>query len=249
MRHRLLVVLLVAVVSQVLGADPSLAGPKKKKKKAPPAEPAAVAEVAAPESPPTPSPAPPVPATAGETTAAAPVVSTSPNTGASHLPPPFSAGATTLSAGLQIGSNDLDFGIGIRGGYTLPQGIYIGGIADYWFGKSETQSVPGTTFQVSASAHAWDLFATGGYDFGITPAIVLRPYAGLGLIYSWGHACFPDPLSGNQTCADASDSSAAGLLGGQGLMSFGRFNLGGDLRLMIADETAAILTVQAGTIF
>src|SRR5690349_17255626 len=70
---------------------------------------------------------------------------------------PFAQAATwsrpQASAGLRFGTNHLNLGLGARGGYTLPQGVYIGGVLDYFLGED--------------SAHMFDFGVEGGYDFKI----------------------------------------------------------------------------------
>jgi hypothetical protein len=67
-------------------------------------------------------------------------------------------------------------GLGARGGYTLPQKIYIGGAFVYHFGQS--QDFPGG----SVSEHLFYLGAEGGYDLVIpsVPQLLIQPYLGLG---------------------------------------------------------------------
>ncbi len=69
------------------------------------------------------------------------------------------------------------FGLGARGGYTLPQKIYIGGTFVYHFGESQSSGA------FSASESLFYVGPEGGYDFAIpsAPQILIRPYLGLGL--------------------------------------------------------------------
>jgi hypothetical protein len=69
------------------------------------------------------------------------------------------------------------FGLGARGGYTLPQKVYIGGTFVYHFGQSESDG----TF--TASESLFYVGPEGGYDIAIpsAPQILIRPYLGLGL--------------------------------------------------------------------
>ena len=102
---------------------------------------------------------------------------------------PFSA-----SAHLHWGSgiNILDdtspsafgFGLGLRGGYTLSFGLYIGALFDYYIGTTETlidtRTEPDTVFDAQfRSAH---LAMEVGYDFKILSTLLLRPYIGFGYL-------------------------------------------------------------------
>ncbi len=89
---------------------------------------------------------------------------------------PDRAGA---SAGILVGwgfDSAYKFGLGARGGYTLPQKIYIGGTFVYHFGSSESDGL------VSTSEHLFYLGPEGGYDLVIpsVPQLLIRPYLGLG---------------------------------------------------------------------
>jgi hypothetical protein len=84
-----------------------------------------------------------------------------------------------VSAGLLLGYGFDDaykFGLGARGGYTLPQKVYIGGTFVYHFGESNSGG------GVTVSEHLLYLGPEGGYDFAIpgVPQILVRPYLGLG---------------------------------------------------------------------
>jgi hypothetical protein len=71
---------------------------------------------------------------------------------------------------LGYGFNDgYHLGLGVRGGYTLAQKIYIGGTFVYNFGNDNV-----SLFYVGPE---------GGYDFVIpsAPQVMIRPYLGLGL--------------------------------------------------------------------
>jgi len=83
------------------------------------------------------------------------------------------------SAGVQLGygfDSAYKFGLGVRGGYTLAQKVYLGGTFVYHFGES--QSAGGIT----SSEHLLYVGPEGGYDIVIpsAPQILIRPYLGLG---------------------------------------------------------------------
>jgi hypothetical protein len=90
--------------------------------------------------------------------------------------PPDPEGA---SAGLLVGwafQDAYKFGIGARGGYTLPQKVYVGGTFVYHTGNSQSQ------LGITVDEHLFYLGAEGGYDFVIpsAPQVLVRPYLGLG---------------------------------------------------------------------
>jgi hypothetical protein len=78
----------------------------------------------------------------------------------------------SIEAELGFGFNSIyDFGIGFRGGYTLPQHIYIGGEFGYFFGGTDG----------FYSYATYNLGPEIGYDIGLAAApVLIRPYAGLG---------------------------------------------------------------------
>jgi hypothetical protein len=83
-------------------------------------------------------------------------------------------------------SENLNFGIGVRGGKTLDNHIYIGGTFIYQLGESTGGTATnglGQSVNYSASTSGFYVGPEGGYDFDLRP-IVLRPYLGLGL-FSW----------------------------------------------------------------
>jgi hypothetical protein len=157
--------------------------------------------------------------------------------------PAFTTERATFAGGVRYGSENLNLGLGFRGGYTLSMNLYLGGLFEYWFGESE--DFPGG----SASASGFDLMFEGGYDFGLTPEFTLRPLGGIGLFKASGEACVTDPFGGGETCTSASNSKAAGSIGGQALYDVGGFNVGGELRLLFADETAALIGANIGAHF
>lgn len=61
-----------------------------------------------------------------------------------------------------------DFATGFRGGYTFPFHLYIGGDLTLYVGNSNN-----IAFSIAPEV---------GYDIGVTPRFVIRPYGGLGLV-------------------------------------------------------------------
>ncbi|HWA78631.1 MAG TPA: outer membrane beta-barrel protein, partial [Polyangiaceae bacterium] len=95
---------------------------------------------------------------------------------------PKTANSLQLGLGLRYGfeMNDGDFnpwglGLGIEGGYTLPNAVYVGGLFEYFFGDS--QELAG----IKVKGNLWQAMAEAGYDIGLTPLFVLRPKIGAGI--------------------------------------------------------------------
>src|SRR5512142_2690600 len=103
------------------------------------------------------------------------------------LEPPATLSTVQLSGGPRFGTNDRDFGVGLRGGYTLPASIYFGGVFDYFFGSTTTVNLPGASGEVKSKF--WLLGAEVGYDLGLTPSIVIRPIAGVGYAHGSVNTC------------------------------------------------------------
>jgi hypothetical protein len=164
------------------------------------------------------------------------------------LEPAFSEGRFGVGGGVRIGGNDLNFGLGGDLGYTLPETpVYLGVLADYWFGDHEEQSAFGAT--VSAEASGYDVLGVVGYDLGLTETIVLRPFGGAGVFHAEGEAC--TALPGEPAdCIEVSDSEAAGVFGGRVLFLLGdTLHLGAEARVLFAEETAGILAGNVGAVF
>jgi outer membrane autotransporter protein len=158
---------------------------------------------------------------------------------------PFTEKKASLSGHLGYGI-DLDdgnlnpygFGMGARGGYTFDPNIYVGGLFDFFFGESDTTSAFGGS--ATASARSWIFQVEGGYDFGVTRTIVLRPKMGLGMTSITGKGCV-SALGLGETCATDTDTDFTFGLGGEALFDLGpvylapemRFNLGGDVSALI----------------
>ncbi len=159
--------------------------------------------------------------------------------------PAFTADHATISGGVRWATENLDLGVGVRGGYTLDMGVYLGAGFDYWFGEKEEQAVPppvGGT--ISAEAHGWDLMGEVGYDIGVAPTIVIRPFGGLGVFHAEGEIC--SPFFG---CQEISDSEAAFEFGGLAVFGFDGLNVVPELRVLIADEAAVLFGGSIGADF
>jgi len=123
------------------------------------------------------------------------------------------------------------FGLGARGGYTLPQKVYIGGTFVYHFGQSQSDG----TFSVSESL--FYVGPEGGYDFAIpsAPQILIRPYLGLGLESVHVSESGGSPIEAVNINASASTSGFSFWPGVTGLYSFTpNFSAGLDARVVVA---------------
>src|SRR5260221_9553909 len=84
------------------------------------------------------------------------------------------AGHASAAALLGNGFKDgVGIGLGVRGGYTLPMNVYVGGTFIYHLGKSE--ATPFGDIKVNIYYFGGEV----GYDIAAGPAVV-RPYLGLG---------------------------------------------------------------------
>jgi len=158
---------------------------------------------------------------------------------------PFTADRVSASLGLGFGSNDLNFGLGARAGFTMRPGIYLGVLGVYWLGKSVDDLNPG--FRTTGSVHAWDVFGNVGYDLAPSERLVLRPFAGYGALATFGDVC-TSGLGGDR-CQSARDSKGAGLVGTQLLFDNFGLTLGGELRVLFAGDVIVVGALEAGARF
>ncbi len=138
------------------------------------------------------------------------------------------------SLGLRYGSDNLNLGLGLNGGYTIDPGVYIGGMFNYFFGESEE------AFGTEVSFSAWMFMVEGGYDFGVTDNLILRPVLGLGVIGMTGEVC----VAGN--CVDNGDTGLELGLGGHVVYVIDTITLGGELRILFGDADAFMAGVNVG---
>lgn len=146
-------------------------------------------------------------------------------TGAAHA-----EGEGHASAGALLGygfKEGVGFGLGVRGGYTLPMNVYLGGTFVYHFGKSES-----TAFG-DASSKVLYFGVEGGYDIEAGPVLV-RPFLGLGdaIVHGNTVTCIG---FGGIGCASVSGSSGYFALwpGAAVFYPLDDFFVGGDARVLI----------------
>ncbi len=153
------------------------------------------------------------------------------------------------SAALLVGDGFKDgynLGLGVRGGYTLPMNVYLGGTFVYHLGKSEpTQSG-------DAKLSLFYLGAEGGYEINAGPLIV-RPFLGLG--YANVMATVPGYCVGSVCAAPTSlsDGRVGIWPGATALFPVGNLFFGADLRYVVLvnteDSNAISFFVTGGTTF
>jgi len=164
----------------------------------------------------------------------------------------FTWNDATVSGGLRFGTEDLNLGFGARGGYTLSQGIYLGGAFDYMFGDTTTRTITetgtNTMLRNEADFDAWFLMFEGGYDLGLAPRFVLRPMAGLGL--SHGAVEFCSTVTGfDPECRDETDENGAFHIGAIAIYDLRPITLNGGLRIFIGDVDGLVLGASVGGSF
>lgn len=150
-----------------------------------------------------------------------------------------------MNAGARYGSDDLNLGLGARGGYTLPNGVYIGGMFDYFIGVSETLMSTGTS--ISQEAHMWDIGAEGGFDFALTDAVMVRPFLGLGIAEASAQVCMD--AVGGPMCVSGSASDSFIEVGGLINYLSGQLMFGGDVRLLAARGSSLVIGGHIGWLF
>jgi hypothetical protein len=80
---------------------------------------------------------------------------------------------------LGYATTNLNLGVGVRGGYTLSNRVYIGGTFVFHLGSSDESESPAG--KLESSARFLYTGAEGGYDIPVGP-VVIRPYGGLGML-------------------------------------------------------------------
>jgi hypothetical protein len=137
----------------------------------------------------------------------------------------------TLNGGPRLATDDLNFGLGINGGYTLNQGVYLGGLFNYFLGEKDESNFGPT--RVEYDFDAWFLMFEGGFDFSLAPKLVVRPTFAMGIAGAHGEVCVITPAG--EACDSDSDSDFQAAVSGQLLYDLGGLTIGGETRLFFAD--------------
>jgi hypothetical protein len=141
------------------------------------------------------------------------------------------------SVGALIGygfKDGVGVGLGLRGGYTLPMNLYLGGTFVYHLGKS----IGGATINV------FYLGVEGGYDIAAGP-VVIRPFLGLGPAFA--HASIPSISIGGVSAGGSETSTKFGFWpGAEVLYPIQNFFIGADLRVLIVSDFTAFSMFATG---
>ena len=147
-----------------------------------------------------------------------------------HAAEPATANVLQLGLGFRYGfdmkdekPNPWGVGVGIDGGYTLPNAVYLGGTFEYFFGGTEE------TPDVDVKANVWQLLAEGGYDIGLADELVLRPKLAAGLA-----------MPRVELCSD---------VGGCDHESSGKFALAPGVKLMILSRIKLMIDARYALVF
>jgi hypothetical protein len=150
----------------------------------------------------------------------------------------YGSAGLLLGFGVPTSSNQADvnpagFGLGVRGGYTLPFNLYLGGTFVYHLGGSRSTPVGDYSMNVLYFG------VEAGYDIEAGP-VIIRPYLGLGDligVVSVPEVCLPAPFGG---CFGGSDSASAfGLWPGAAVLyPIDNFFIGGDTRFVISTDNS-----------
>ncbi len=150
------------------------------------------------------------------------------------------AGHASVAGLVGYGFKDgVNFGLGVRGGYTLPMNLYLGGTFVYHLGKSQSTSVG------DASTNLYYFGVEGGYDIAAGP-VVIRPYLGLGPAtakatvpgFNLGGVSFPETT--------VSDTRFALWPGASVLYPIGPAFIGADARFLIVEDFNAFSMFATG---
>jgi hypothetical protein len=128
-------------------------------------------------------------------------------------------------------------GLGLDGGITLPNAVYVGGNFEYFFGSTVETS------DIDTSGNLWQLTAEGGYDIGLGPIFVLRPKVGAGVAGSSFETC---DLEG--ACVDDSSTDFVLAPGASFILMPPGFSLSLDVRydMIFAERTLNGVIFAAG---
>lgn len=118
--------------------------------------------------------------------------------------------------------NPYGLGLGVRSGYTLGAGVYLGAAFHYYLGSSDEVTTLGTT--IESSSNIYQIGAEVGYDLALGPNTVLRPKVGLGYGTAVGET------SGGGFSQDFSESGLAISPGVQALLNLQPLFISADVR-------------------
>jgi hypothetical protein len=129
-----------------------------------------------------------------------------------------------LQTGVRYGTRDLNLGFGARGGFLLPNHMWLGGSFDYFLGFSHLiEASTGTD-----NYRVWSLGGEVGYDFDLDEGFSLRPYLGLGLVHADETICAL--IDGERCFSPVNVNAKACTLGGLLRYTIGIFSVSGDVR-------------------
>ncbi len=148
--------------------------------------------------------------------------------------------------------NPYGLGLGVRSGYTLGVGVYLGAAFHYYLGSSDEVTVLGTT--IESSSNIYQFGAEVGYDLGLGPQVVLRPKVGL------GYATAAGEVSSDGGSQDVTESGLAISPGVQALFNLEPVFISADVRYNLLnlepegasesfDTSGLLLGVGAGITF
>lgn len=116
-------------------------------------------------------------------------------------------------------ANPYGLGFGLRGGYTLDAGIYLGGLYQLYGGeKVGNDTVNGRMYQTNVAGEI-------GYDLALGDALVLRPSVAIGSTVALGEVCVLDRCTSDHTDPYLLVAPAATLV-----ISLGKLYIGGEAR-------------------
>lgn len=139
----------------------------------------------------------------------------------------------SAAANVGIGSNDYGVGFGLRGGYTMPYRLYLGGIANYHVGNDSNVG------DVRQSTRVGYFGPEAGYDLGVGK-VLLRPVLGFGLAFRTEQREGGNVASVDQTLVRPYIAPGASVM-----VPIGNFFVGADSRYMINRDNGAITLLGA----
>jgi hypothetical protein len=151
----------------------------------------------------------------------------------------YVANPTGVSLGGMLGngfSDSYGIGLGLKGGYTLPSRVYIGGNLNYHFGSSAEFNGA----QISQST--WYVGPEAGYDFGVG-SVIVRPVVGVGMGFNSGQ------ISGVEVAGDDPTTTRVRPYIAPGASvhyPIGDFFVGADSRVMIMSDNNAFTLFGTG---